>query len=1063
MSNKSKILKKRDDMVLKINSILQPKNDSSMKPLDFIIKSVNDINHRGFVASKHIELFLIAKVLPKVFTEKDFHSCIAKTEFNSPGLATTVFFCIATSYDVLKQPYPIVLADLLYRDVVGQQEFCNFETADIYVKQVQILYFFPKKYLNDEFLSIEIIRNHKFKEEELDRIIKGIDYRVSKIGSGRLQSVSFECFIFFLPLDTCLKRFESVFKVASEQYPVFVNRIIDASRYFLTKCNSNNSECISFLQKFVQINANNFNEEYKKAIEDIRIAQPQFSSIITSYFSSTGSKISLNQTNLIKSVVETDKTAFNEFIKDYQQLFTNAIPFSSFTIGFLNSLLVESQKDTKIFYRVPIVFEISLNSTKFINKDEEIQELMLLIERYILFIYKNINNLTKKEYVPSLSTILVPIFYRHIGIPFREIALETLFKISSFFNHQEISIIKSIYTFIIYAMKYQNIFGMTPIKACGPEPSKVIYKCLLDMIHKSFDMEFLCLLISSLLIIGSPDRIGKDIWNQLSENRNFYITFMLDCFGDMKSEFTELNPIHDTIHNSKEARKCALYYSKSKWISSLSAFNCINPLYIAEVLMFIEVYPPQKWINQLNISSYPDNSVVLTLCHLQLISYADSSSKQIIGCPTFPTVYPNSVLSYYMQLIKPKINASQKNFASSVFYQYLTHDEITVRIASFAMICLIYSEHPTKIVFKLGDDPSFIKHITQAILIEMDTYIIEQYFRVLSELKPPQKYLYDFMTMRPIVYSNYGISQNQLVDMNDIPDFSSCFFNNEYEADKPLQIITPDRSKTIIEIPIGTYDNIYPIEAFKDQITHESFLLASNPTDTNSKVINLITRFEASNKNCLYRHYVIATLKRMIIQDNIAFQVFMDVLQPVIFRGFASSSMMENEFFELFEFFLVLVFSKKFYSIVEFEMEKIIEFLRSLPNIDRINGKEYIKAIYDSILDDISFIRKYLIEDNLPMEILYSYTTSRSIPISKFIYLEHPDFPDQTLKIIPFSIIKSNRPDVANDFIIPLVLSSSVDSVVLYLSTIRKIDNSLADFYWDNILSVLAKMNMEIE
>ncbi|KAK8885184.1 hypothetical protein M9Y10_044313 [Tritrichomonas musculus] len=283
----------------------------SIPPAHFANRMINHLSNKITYLSKlnfvstpvHIELLYIAKKRPDTFLTNDILKFLTnivddRSKELPKALATTLFMIFGQVYRNHLKP-PLIMAKLLFRDVIGPQEFCHFERAAEFIQRVQLTYFFQPSLLSPE-TRLALYRQSKPAAEEvpesyfqwdselsvnLAHLQKNVDSEIKVIRKHPTDSRLFPRYanvlIFFMTMPEGQETFINEFDYICATFPSYIPQMFLAVQFFLLNANARDNLAADFAKQFAQLNSKICHDEYQNTLSMIIAANQLYFPVIS--------------------------------------------------------------------------------------------------------------------------------------------------------------------------------------------------------------------------------------------------------------------------------------------------------------------------------------------------------------------------------------------------------------------------------------------------------------------------------------------------------------------------------------------------------------------------------------------------------------------------------------------------------------------------------------------------------------------------------------------------------------------------------------------------------------
>ena len=488
----------------------------------YVLNSINymkDKQFSSFQSTRFIELFYIAKIRPDAFDLPEIHARILENSNFPEGLATTLFAAMGYAYQIRSIRFPACMLHLLYRDITGPKEFCNFEPCKPYIDILIIFFLFPQDRLKLEIKNeIQRINSPQIPSEQgvVHKITSEIITRINLLQDkpSDKDSTNLDILLTFLPLPNCteaiLNFFPNLLKFHPMRVPVFIKALVD----YFSKCSENNQEVNKLLLKFSNLKVDGFEAEHQRALADIERNNPSLGIYTVNIDGITGSDI--------VRITLTNDPAFDDMCKRIARSMENKkIRFSRLRIV-LEAIyqkvepLLSNSNNESIFSRVIFIFLLFFKKLIIeITDGPDYAKYLCLITK----IFTKIDNEAKKDILPNLEPWYVPTVFENSGLPVYDETVLTLLQIGA---DGSIELFAILYKVLYYASLFQKVKSVQfnemveGVLSIGrSDIAKDIKGMIDDFLNTNYkQLEGYARLISLELVICSPKYIGPIVWDK---------------------------------------------------------------------------------------------------------------------------------------------------------------------------------------------------------------------------------------------------------------------------------------------------------------------------------------------------------------------------------------------------------------------------------------------------------------------------------------------------------------------------------------------------------------------
>lgn len=690
-----------------------------------------------------IELFYIAKKRPEAFKSDSIINYLSnECEIPLPkGLATTLFMIYGKIYQGKGRP-PILMASLLFKDVMGGREFCYFERAKNYIQGIQLLYFTGPSLLSPKIKEQlckywHIPINYHQWDSKIDtelRAIQGnVREEIRKISKEHPNDPHYaDLLYFFMAFPEAQNIFIDEFPFLSRTFPQYIPSLFQAVTSLLLYSNPQNSNVEQFARRYAQLNPQICVEEHRRSLSEIIKEQQEFYSFITnpqiSQYSSSSmvqndmsnlqgalpihqmqmgmaQRFNSNDQMVQRLIVILQSPRFHDELQRLRDDFgaEHTRPPLAFACNllknFLHAIQLQSQEEV---VRVSQIFECILKYTRystnpnpiFLDPNIDYKELADLIFSYVQAISSS-----SQSFLSFLSeNVLVPLPLKEQGLPFKQEALRLLVP-----DSVELPKLRRLaFVMIAAAAKYQyNCIRSKAAKqleypVIGNSISEIAKNIIAICQRSTINDATKVVSLGCLLLVVSPSDIGAKLTHCQDS--------IMEVFLEFLRKFLERNPenlVNDIDFESaiEDTNGMHAFIDKAAHLRYLSCdplFQCRVPNYL-DLLFRHEDFsdivnrPPlyMLTIKKPDLIELLDFNEQAKYIFAHLVSMAMERDNVLVS-----EIYTNPCIIFWAQLLtskRPKDITEQLKF----YVKFLDPEKIhsrPIRVATFVMILLLNSE-----------------------------------------------------------------------------------------------------------------------------------------------------------------------------------------------------------------------------------------------------------------------------------------------------------------------------------------------------------------------------------
>ncbi|OHS93862.1 hypothetical protein TRFO_02396 [Tritrichomonas foetus] len=1077
-------------------------NERMMKYIKPKIDYMN--NKHEVVISAHFEFYYIAYVKPEAFKMQElinyFTELIEKGQLPK-AVATTLFMIYGKIYAHELKP-PIIMAKLLYYDLMGAQEFVYFERAADFIRRVQLTYFIEPSILSPQtklFLykhkspdATEAPETYLSNWEEKERRTIA---EVQHLASNAIQKISTEhvtdhhyidALVTFLTVPDGRETFIKEFAFISTTFPYYIPRLFQASLFFLASVKPEDNRAAEFMHNFVRLNPQICVDEYQNTLTALSNVSPLFSSIIyNSQLTRSVQKEDDKIESLIKTLVESPIEQFNEILAALNEKSAQNNPPFAYTFDILSKFLCSAHPSIEGVSRVVQMFWSFLKNTKY---DSDYSRLCDLIFSFVDYITKiqPIENMIK-----FISNIILPPSLRKEGLPFRQ---DTLLP---FVSHQECH--QTAYQMICAAAKYQYFKNLPAV--LGPSKSREIAEqiqcfCLSNQLivcARSF-------VLGCLLIIISPSDIGAQIYCKEEHLINIFRSFLrsfLERSTDSNLLEEDISFSHDSdlVKDPAEAKKFILQFANIKYLSPSSLLRCRTPNYVDDLLLNEKMFPPPKYI--INMPS----DILETTSYFAISKYIFACLINIVMTDNFihiSDIYRMGQVSNWLRLLGLKnVDNQEKEERSKYYAKYLENPKRPMRVAAYVLITLINYDRRSKsesinkldsdlmelsFNFNLPNTPEIIDIISRSLYIDNEVEIIKAFIQYLYSVDASNA-LEEFVFKRPLLANclqepsltklidhkvSYDIDYPPNYKMPQFPHLlpkqtNPRFHYHEYKVNHPK----------VIDINTLPYEPPPTIEPLTSAL-NSKFEIQSFET---SKMELEIYRYEmtlySAKSDDPSRWFALASLKRYVLKNDRAFLLYAKPTLEVLYNEFGHASFITKDMLSRLLAFLVVCqirLNLKQGSLSDeenlFIKTNLLPKLKDISEFEQFEqyGSDMpllIPALINNILEihtDQNGIASFI----LPSEISWDLMVSNNLMIDAFLrslMISTEEYASKWLFKASFAVnLNLDDTELQDSVLIPLILSSSKNAVNDFFRITREMNSASSNALSHKITSIVTAL-----
>ena len=319
--NQKQFIKKPGSKLERVKNAISANDPLAL--VRFIIQELKFISSKPntIMYVQQVELFYIAKLRPKELLSNELSSYLSNIDnlqsiYNAKGLPTTLFTIFAKIYIHERRP-PLFMAQLLFLDVIGRQEFCNFERAQDAIRRVLLTYFIEQTILSPSSL-LYLCKFEKpnltfppdslpsFETPELASSVAALQNKVTqiirKLDNQQYDSDSLECLQYFFTVPQARELFLKNFSTLEQSYQSIIPVLFKKVYFFLSIINPQDETSTKFLRLFASLTTGRFYEEHRNLLSQIASMNSSYAQIISQYNQSSFNTYNINTLQKFNSI-----------------------------------------------------------------------------------------------------------------------------------------------------------------------------------------------------------------------------------------------------------------------------------------------------------------------------------------------------------------------------------------------------------------------------------------------------------------------------------------------------------------------------------------------------------------------------------------------------------------------------------------------------------------------------------------------------------------------------------------------------------------------------------------
>lgn len=1001
----------------------------------YISNSINFMKDKQFgyfQSTRFIELFYLAKVRPDAYDYPDIHARILEDSNFPEGLATTLFLALGHAYKIRKMRFPTSMLHLLYKDINGTKEFCNFDPAKILIEIIVNFYFYPRDRLKPEIANVFnqlYIQLTSADHQVINQITNDINNKVSYLldKPSDKDSTNLDILLTFLPLPKCTETAVNFFPTLIKYYSHLVPNFLHALINYFKKGNADNQQVRQLLTTFSNLKVEGFEAEHQSALAEIERENPSLGIYTVNIDGITG--IDILQTTLMNN--DRFDTIYQRLLKSME---SKKLKFSR--IKMVLEAIIQ-QVDPKlsntdfpydlgrILFIFMLFFKCSIIEVSDALDFHKFQRFLALVYHKSLTDGK-LSDAEKSEIFAKFDKWFVPITFEESGLPTDDETVSTLLLIGMLGNIQAFS---SLYKVLYYAALFQRIQftrfnlihdGVIILNPSNSHVKKITnnIKELLQQSTSAIQLEAIGKLFSFTLIITAPSTIGVELWTP------DLAPFLIAALDDDKT--LKYEPVNVRNLTSRQIyQDVIMNFARSVACSGHAALH--TEPYISYIISNFDPSPPQRWFFSLNYGSVQRFDTAARMMFLFLSALANEflvNGAQRYGLSLMPTEEIERAINFVLRSNQPNDKRSEVALRIA---PYLASPDHHVRVAAYTSICVLGVDNARRPRFILPNHSNSFNYVGQAIIIENDLEMITDYKFFLQSSDMGHNAMLNFQRKCPIKFHSLcGESVGFDVDPLTIPDMNAIQF--------PVHSVTtaniPDATE--LALPMESIREITELKPFKplppidlpertmresheNQVNSEFCYEPTGEDAAYTVIYNSIASLEPVRPFDATYIFACSVLKRILVKNEGAFEQITMPMLPLLKMHFAGNKDVHKEHWVFLTAFLSIVALRKRIPVMMTESEKILMEERIFPVIREIAppAESAIQALMHYILNESSNLASFIVPPDISMYMVAKKAGVIDITgqLEFTLMFEHPDDSDRRVMNLAFEQSLSTMPE----------------------------------------------------
>ena len=1028
-----------------------------------------------FLASKsevekgtHLELFYIAKIRPDAYRAPGVISylvSVVEGEKIPKALLPTLFMIYGKVY--LHDPYPpVIMAKILYRDVVGTQDICMWARADVrgFVCRVQLTYFFEPTILSKAAKGVLCkysvpnaidpptnfaIYDGKADGAEVAKLHRMIDENVKKIEARRFDRDAFECLVSFLQMPVPRRIFLEQFTTLATEFPNIIPRVLGSAQFFLNWAEPSDQRSAEFLRRLCSLNSSAFQEEMKQTLSSIAATNSLYWTIVVNTrLMNTGT----DNNSLERKLLAMDYRQPQE-VERLKQCFREWQPSFSNAYELLTLVLQEARKMNDQLISVFVIFKVVLMFTQF---DSQLEKFADLVAAYLIFL-RDYGGVSFGDYACQSDGIICPRNCAQTGVPFRTDGFSRLVE-----NSVSLPLA---YSMLCAAAKYQiKTDGLAVYGGDYERVARLVLSLTMQPVPK------VCIqgwIIACLLLIVSPTGIGEEIYRK-EDSKKLFTEFIARVLVGGTVEKLDLEWADSQVGNL-DMFSIIMAYAGLKILSRNKILACYKPPYLEDVILFADITdPPPVWLQYVSedrIEKAP-NHVVVKYVVLRLTEALSEANDMPLR-----RLYETPFVKKWMDILFQRhMKRDETNEFSKVYAPLLAHNSRVIRSAIYVLNTVInavpsYSHDESYTLtpqFELPPSDELVTLLSNVLYMENDCEVLTSFVDYLSKNDKSDSVLRNFAQKRPLLCNSLNhkalasmvATQYQTVDMNKWMSINFSMPNYSI-LQEDSQAVEVNQAYHTLPLPTAVHVDIDSLPVYEPlppkQTNTSSELTMCNiakVSRTDEEIYRCQITLHRDNQSRFTKLFTLSILKRVIANEPQAFMIYAEPELHVLSREYEHASVISDKLKTSLFYFLVICMYRRERVPRQFTEAEAL-FFEELQT--RLQAMDMSKLEGDQMVSDL---RNHLIGSENESSKLSSRIIPASMPWSVFVAHNHlfrdfvtslelsePEYADQwvtKLCLYPQDVV--GRPDLRDQVILPLLMSSSKDSISAFLSLDSEVD-----------------------
>ena len=1032
-----------------------------------------------FLASKsevekgtHLELLYIAKIRPDAYRAPGVISylvSVVEGEKIPKALLPTLFMIYGKVY--LHDPYPpVIMAKILYRDVVGTQDICMWARADVrgFVSRVQLTYFFEPTILSkaakgvlckySQPNAVEAPANFasydgKADGGEVAKLHRLIDENVKKIEARRFDRDAFECLVSFLQMPVPRRIFLEQFTTLATEFPHLIPRILGSVQFFLNYAEPSDQRSAEFLRRLCSLNSSAFPEEMKQTLSSIAaMSSVYWTIVVNTRLMNTGTDVS--NYSLERKLLTMDYRQPQE-VERLKQCFREWQPSFSNAYELLTLVLQEARKMSDQLTSVFVIFKVVLMFTQF---DSQLEKFADLVAAYLIFL-RDYGGVSFGDYACQSEGIICPRNCAQTGVPFRTDGFSRLVE-----NPVSLPLA---YSMLCAAAKYQiKTDGLAVYGGDYERVARLVLSLTMQPVPK------VCIqgwILACLLLIVSPTGIGEEIYRN-EDSKKLFTEFIARVLVGGTLEKLRLEWAESQV-GTLDMFSIIMAYAELKILSRNHILACYKPAYLEDVILFADITdPPPAWLKHVSedrMEKAP-NHVVVKYIVLRLTEALSEAN----GVP-LRRFYETPFVKKWMDILFQRhMKREETSDLCKVYAPLLAHNSRVVRSAIYVLNTMINAEpsysqdesYTLTPLFELPPSDDLANLLAKVLYMENDCEALSSFVDYLAKNDKSDSVLQNFAQKRPLLCNSLNhkalasmmATQYQTVDMSKLMsiNFSMPNYSILQEDSRAVEV---SQAYHTLPLPATVHVDIDSLPIYeplppKQTTTSNELTMCSiaKVSRTDEEIYRCQIALHRDNQSRFTKLFTLSILKRVIAREPKAFMIYAEPELHVLSREYEHLSVISDKLKTSLLYFLVICMYRRERVPRQFTEAEAL-FFEELQT--RLQSMDMSKLEGDQMVSDL---RNHLIGSETESSKLSSRIVPASMPWSVFVSHNHlfrdfitslelsePEYADQwvtKLCLYPQDVV--GRPDLRDQVILPLLMSSSKDSISAFLSLGSEVDCS---------------------